>query len=79
VYTSNVFAILGLRSMFFAIARLMKAFRFLHYGLAALLILVGLKMLAADYYRVPIVITLGVVASVLLVSIAASVAFPAKK
>jgi tellurite resistance protein TerC len=79
VYTSNVFAILGLRSMFFAIARLMKAFRFLHYGLAALLILVGLKMLAADYYRVPIGITLGVVASVLLVSIAASVAFPAKK
>jgi len=78
VYTSNVFAILGLRSMFFAIARLMKAFRFLHYGLAALLILVGLKMLAADYYRVPIGITLGVVAGVLLASIAASVAFPAK-
>ena len=78
VFFSNIFAILGLRSMFFAIARLMKAFRFLHYGLAALLILVGLKMLAADYYRVPIGITLGVVAGVLLVSIAASVAFPAK-
>jgi TerC family integral membrane protein len=79
VYTSNVFAILGLRSMFFAMARLLKAFRFLHYGLAVVLILVGLKMLAADYYRVPIGITLGVVAGVFLVSIAASVEFPAKK
>jgi tellurite resistance protein TerC len=78
VYTSNVFAILGLRSMYFAISRLMKAFRFLHYGLAVVLILVGVKMLAADYSRVPIVVTLAVVGGVLLISIAASVAFPAK-
>ena len=78
VYTSNVFAILGLRSMFFAIARLMKAFRFLHYGLAVVLILVGVKMMAADYYRVPVGITLAVVAGVLLISIAASVEFPGK-
>jgi TerC family integral membrane protein len=76
VYTSNVFAILGLRSMFFAMSRLMKAFRFLHYGLAVVLIMVGLKMLMADYYRVPITVTLGVVAGVLLTSIAISVAFP---
>jgi len=78
VYTSNVFAILGLRSMFFAIARLMKAFRFLHYGLAVVLILVGVKMMAADYYRVPVGITLAVVAGVLLISVAASVEFPGK-
>jgi tellurite resistance protein TerC len=78
VYTSNVFAILGLRSMFFAIARLMKAFRFLHFGLAVVLILVGVKMMAADYYRVPVGVTLAVVAGVLLVSIAASVEFPTK-
>ena len=78
VYTSNVFAILGLRSMFFAIARLMKAFRFLHYGLAVVLILVGVKMMAADYYRVPVGITLAVVAGVLLISIAASVEFSGK-
>src|SRR5262249_46599876 len=45
VYTSNVFAILGLRSTFFAVAGLMKSFRFLHYGLAVVLILIGLKML----------------------------------
>ena len=78
VYTSNVFAILGLRSMYFAVAGLMKIFRFLHYGLAVVLILVGLKMLASEYFRVPITATLGVVAGVLLVSITASVAFPGK-
>jgi tellurite resistance protein TerC len=78
VYTSNVFAILGLRSLYFAVSGLMKVFRFLHYGLALVLILVGAKMLAADYYRVPIAATLGVVAGVLLISIAASVALPAK-
>ena len=76
VYTSNVFAILGLRSMFFAISGLMKVFRFLHYGLAVVLILVGLKMIAADYFRVPIAATLGVVAGVLLTSILLSTAFP---
>jgi len=77
VYTSNVFAILGLRSMYFAVSGLMKVFRFLHYGLALVLILVGLKMLAADYFRVPIAATLSVVAGVLLISIALSAAFPA--
>lgn len=77
VYTSNVFAILGLRSMYFAVSGLMKVFRFLPYGLAVVLILVGLKMLAADYFRVPIAATLGVVAGVLLISIVASMAYPA--
>jgi tellurite resistance protein TerC len=77
VYTSNVFAILGLRSMYFAVSGLIKVFRFLHYGLALVLILVGVKMLAADYFRVPIAATLGVVAGVLLISIAISAVFPA--
>jgi tellurite resistance protein TerC len=77
VYTSNVFAILGLRSMYFAVSGLMKVFRFLHSGLAVVLILVGLKMLAADYVRIPIAATLSVVAGVLLVSIALSAGFPA--
>ncbi len=76
VYTSNVFAILGLRSMYFAISRLMKAFRFLHYGLAIVLILVGVKMISANHFRIPIVVTLATVAGVLLVSIAVSVAVP---
>lgn len=78
VYTSNVLAILGLRSMYFAVSGLIKLFRFLNYGLAVVLILVGVKMLAVNYYKVPISVTLGVVASVILISIGASMAFPAK-
>jgi tellurite resistance protein TerC len=78
VYTSNVFAILGLRSMYFAVSGLMKVFRFLHYGLALVLILVGLKMITVDYFAVPTLVTLGVVAGLLLGSIAASIALPAK-
>jgi tellurite resistance protein TerC len=78
VYTSNVLAILGLRSMYFAVSGLIKVFRFLHYGLALVLILVGLKMLSVDYLRVPITTTLLIVASVLLISVVASVVFPAK-
>jgi tellurite resistance protein TerC len=77
VYTANVFAILGLRSMYFAISRLMKVFRFLHYGLAAVLVLVGLKMLLSEYFRIPTYVMLSVVAGVILLSIAISAAFPA--
>jgi tellurite resistance protein TerC len=76
VYTSNVFVILGLRSMYFAVSGLMKVFRFLHYGLSAVLVLVGLKMLTADYFRIPTAAMLGIVAGVILISIVISVAYP---
>ena len=79
VYTSNVFAILGLRSMYFAVSGLMKVFRFLHYGLALVLILVGLKMVAADHFPIPTLVTLAAIAGVLALSVIASVAYPAKK
>ena len=79
VYTANAFAILGLRSMYFALSGLMKAFRFLHTGLALVLILVGLKMITADRFPVSTVVTLGVVAGVLAVSVIASVMHPEKK
>ena len=79
VYTSNVFAILGLRSMYFAVSELIKVFRFLHYGLALVLILVGAKMITADHFKVPTAITLAAVAGVLLISVAASVLFPEPK
>ena len=79
VYTSNVFAILGLRSLFFAISGLMKVFRFLHTGLALILILMGLKMIAADYFKVPTLVMLGVVAGVLAGSIGASLLYPTRK
>ena len=78
VYTSNVFAILALRSMYFAVAELIKVFRYLHYGLAIVLILVGMKMIAANHFQVATSVTLGVVSGVILLSIAASVLHPAK-
>src|SRR6476619_1668157 len=79
VYTSNVFAILGLRSLYFALAGLMEVFRFLHYGLAAILIFIGGKMVASNYVEVPIVVALGVVAGLLALSVLASLLFPKHK
>ena len=78
VYTSNVFAILGLRSMYFAVAGMMDLFEYLHYGLSAVLVLIGVKMLASHYYTVPTVVALGTVAGVLVLSVLASVLFPKK-
>lgn len=75
VFTSNVFAILGLRALYFALADLVKLFEYLHYGLAIILVFVGLKMILEPFYEVPIGISLGVVGIVLLVSIALSVLF----
>lgn len=72
VYASNVFAIMGLRSLFFAVSGLMKVFRYLHLGLAVILVLVGAKMIAADYFKVPTHFMLAAVAAVLAVSIGAS-------
>jgi tellurite resistance protein TerC len=79
VYAANLFAIMGLRSMFFAVSGLMKSFRFLHTGLALILVLVGAKMIAADYFKVPTLVMLGVVAGVLAVSVVASILYPGAK
>lgn len=76
VYTSNVFAILGMRSLYFALSGIIRLFHYLHYGLSAILIFVGAKMLAADIYKVPIGLSLGVVAGILAVSVAASLLRP---
>ncbi|MBV8515466.1 MAG: TerC family protein [Acidobacteria bacterium] len=78
VYTSNVFAILGLRSMYFAVAGMMDYFEYLHYGLSAVLVFIGGKMLLSHYYKVPTHIALAIVIGVLLISVLASVAFPRK-
>ena len=78
VYTSNVLAILGLRSLYFALAGVMKLFHYLHYGLSAILIFVGAKMLLAGFLEIPIGIALGVVASILAISVAASIIWPGK-
>ena len=75
VYTSNVFAILGLRALFFALAGLIEAFHYLHYGLAAILIFIGAKMLLSAHYEIPILVALGVVAGLLAISVVASMMF----
>jgi tellurite resistance protein TerC len=78
VYTSNVFAILGLRSLYFALAGIMQMFHFIHYGLSAILVFVGTKMLLTDIYKIPIAISLGVIALIITASIVASVLWPGK-
>lgn len=76
VYTSNVFAILGLRSLYFVLEHFFSLFRFLHYGVAVVLMLVGLKMLTSHYYEPPLVITLGTVVLILVASVGASLIWP---
>lgn len=73
VYTSNVFAILGLRALYFALAGIMDLFYYLKLGLSVVLTFVGIKMLMADLYPIPIGISLGVVGGILLVAILASI------
>jgi tellurite resistance protein TerC len=77
VYTSNIFAILGLRSMFFLLAGAMEGFRFLKPALSAILVFVGAKMLLLDVYHVPIAVSLGVIGGILVIAILASILLPA--
>ncbi len=79
VYTSNVFAILGLRALYFALAGVMELFHYLNVGLAVILAFVGIKMLISRIYEIPVSIALGVVATTLAIAIIASVAFPKGK
>ena len=72
VYTSNVFAILGLRALFFLLAGVMEMFHYLRVGLSFVLCFVGAKMLIVDFYKIPIGVSLGVVGGILLLSILAS-------
>lgn len=76
VYTSNVFAILGLRSLYFVLAGGMGRFRFLNIGLALVLVFVGIKMLIAHWYKIPVAASLLVVAALIAGAIVASVLRP---
>ncbi len=76
VYTSNAFAVLGLRSLYFALEHFFGMFRFLHYGLSLILMLIGVKMLISHFYEAPLGITLGVVIGILGVSVGASLIWP---
>jgi tellurite resistance protein TerC len=74
VYTSNIFAILGLRSLYFAVAGIMGYFRYIKIGIAFILTFVGLKMLASFFdIEIPIILSLGIIVSILLISILASI------
>jgi tellurite resistance protein TerC len=76
VYTSNIFAIMGLRALYFALKGAMDLFHHLHYGLAIILVFVGLKMVLARFVHIPIGIALAVVGGVLALSVAASLIWP---
>jgi tellurite resistance protein TerC len=73
VYTSNIFAILGLRALFFALSSLLKMFEYLHYGIACVLVFVGLKMLLSEHFPIRTEISLAIIAGILLVTILASI------
>ena len=75
VYTSNVFAILGLRSLYFALAGIIQRFQYLSVGLAVVLIFVGLKMMLIDFYKIPVALSLGIIITIL----AASILYSLKK
>ncbi|MEW6045093.1 MAG: TerC family protein [Bacillota bacterium] len=77
VYTSNIFAILGLRALYFVLAGIMPAFRYLKYALSAVLAFVGVKMLLSDIYHVPVSASLGVIFGLLALAVGASILVPA--
>lgn len=79
VYSSNAFAILGLRALYFALAGVMRLFHFLHYGLSLILIFVGVKMLLSEFYEIPTPYALVFIAVTITVSIVASIMYPQKE
>ena len=78
VFTSNIFAVLGLRALFFSLAGVMQIFHYLHYGLAAILVFVGLKMVLSDVFEIPTHVALGIVLALLLACVGASMRWPRK-
>lgn len=79
VYTSNILAMLGLRSFFFALASLMNVFEYLHYGISCVLVFVGLKMLLSHAFPISTGVSLGVIGAMLLVAIVISALHPDTK
>lgn len=79
VFSSNIFAILGLRALYFAVSGIMKLFKYLNYGLSFILVFVGIKMLISDFYKIPVSIALSVVGVLLVGSIVLSIILSDKK
>ncbi|HEY0702172.1 MAG TPA: hypothetical protein VGD60_05335, partial [Candidatus Acidoferrales bacterium] len=78
VYSSNAFAILGLRALYFALAGLLPRFRFLHQGLAAILFFVGGKMVLSEWVTVSAPLSLAIIGGILAATVAASMMFPVR-
>ena len=78
VYTSNVFALLGLRALYFALSGIMKLFHYLHYGLSLILIFIGVKLVLSDWYHFDMKYALLIVGGILALSVIASLLFPKK-
>lgn len=79
IFTSNVFAILGLRALYFALAGITKYFYYLKYGLSAILVFVGIKMIMAEFYKIPVVYSLLSILGILIISILFSVIYPKRE
>jgi tellurite resistance protein TerC len=79
VYTSNVFAILGLRALYFALAGIVKYFRYLKFGLAAILVFVGTKMCISGFYKFPVLWSLLIIVGLLSISVIVSLVIPVKE
>lgn len=76
VYTSNIFAMLGLRSLYFAVSGFMQMFHFLHYGFASIILILGVKMLLSDVYKVPVSLSLALIVFILLICVIVSMLRP---
>jgi tellurite resistance protein TerC len=78
VFTSNIFAMLGLRALYFAVSGFMQMFHFLHYGFASIIVILGLKMLLSDVYKVPLGVSLALIVLILLICVIVSLLRPRK-
>lgn len=76
IYTSNIFAMLGLRALYFAVSGFMRMFHFLHYGFASIILILGVKMLLSDVYHVPVQVTLVLIVNILLICVIVSLLRP---
>lgn len=76
VFTSNIFAMLGLRALYFAVSGFMRMFHFLHYGFASIILILGVKMLVSGFFKVPIALSLGLILVILLVCVIISLLRP---
>ncbi|MHB1195403.1 MAG: TerC family protein [Lutibacter sp.] len=79
IFTSNVFAILGLRALYFALAGITQYFHYIKYGLSAILVFVGVKMVIVDLYKIPVLMSLFIILGILVISVITSLLFPKKE